>query len=167
MHGSVMGWLAERATLLPRLDQARVLEVGSYDENGSAREIFEGRCLEYWGIDARDGRGVDEVSAAAAITNSDGYYDLVICTEMLEHDPTPWLSLPEMARVLASGGSLLMTARGFDEYQGCYGRHDCPKDYWRFNVQSFEVLIEWAGLRSVQVIPDPEVPGVFGHAVKP
>lgn len=167
MHGSVMHWLADRATVLPDLDQAVVLEVGSYDENGSARTIFQQRVFAYWGIDARDGRGVDAVMLAHDLRLNDNQFDLVICTEMLEHDARPWLSLPEMARVMKRGASLLLTARGFDEYAGCYGRHDCPKDYWRYNPASFEVLFDWAKLRPVEIIPDPEVPGVFGHAVKP
>lgn len=170
MHQSVMTWLADRATAISRasdLAEMFVLEVGSFNENGSAREIFQDRVRFYWGIDARDGRDVDNVRLAHDIGDGDGTYDLVICTEMLEHDARPWLSLPEMARVMRSGASLLLTARGFDEYAGCYGRHDCPKDYWRFNVSSFEVLLDWAKLRPVQVIPDPEVPGVFAHAVKP
>lgn len=166
MHASVMTWLAERATILPDLADASVLEVGSRDENGSARTIFQDRVRFYWGIDAREGRGVDQVMLAHDLRSADGAYDLVICTEMLEHDARPWLSLPEMARVMKSGASLLLTARGFDDYAGCYGKHDCPKDYWRFNVSSFEVLLDWAKLHPVQVIPDPEVPGVFGHAVK-
>jgi SAM-dependent methyltransferase len=131
MHASVMAYLRERAPLLGNIAGFCVLEVGSYDENGSPR-----------------------------------YFDLVISTEMLEHDPTPWKSVVEMARVMGVGGHLLLTARGFDNYGG-YPRHDCPADYWRFNDQSFAVLLDCAGLDPLDIRMDPEAPGVFAHAVKP
>jgi SAM-dependent methyltransferase len=161
-----MTWLGERRTVLPDLSDASVLEVGSFDENGSARSVFERYVHDYVGIDAREGRGVDQVMLAHDLKFPTWQFDLVICTEMLEHDARPWLSVTEMSRVLKRGGSLLMTARGFDAYGG-YPEHPCPKDYWRYNPDSFEVLLAWSRLRPIQVIPDPEVPGVFGHAVKP
>lgn len=36
------------------VDALRVLEIGSYDVNGSVREIFGG-CSEYVGVDLREG----------------------------------------------------------------------------------------------------------------
>lgn len=170
MHASVMTWLAEHDDLKivrPEFRNADILEVGSYNENGSARSIFQDGAASYIGVDMRAGRDVDLVMNADSLMFESASFDLVICTEMLEHDQRPWKSIPEMWRVLRPGGSLLLTARGFDEYQGCYGRHDCPGDFWRFNPNSFNVLIRDAGLQPVQIMSDPEVPGVFAHAVKP
>jgi SAM-dependent methyltransferase len=166
MHASVMAYLRERAPLLGNIAGFCVLEVGSYDENGSPREVFQDYVREYVGCDQRAGRGVDEVCDAALLPYPDAYFDLVISTEMLEHDPTPWKSVVEMARVMGVGGHLLLTARGFDNYGG-YPRHDCPADYWRFNDQSFAVLLDCAGLDPLDIRMDPEAPGVFAHAVKP
>ena len=168
MHQSVMTWLAECGAQFGDMRAWRVLEVGSYNENGSPREIFEHVADDYVGIDMRQGRDVDLVMDATELARifQQGFYDLVICTEMLEHDQRPWRSVPAMAGVMKTGGHLLMTARGFDDYGG-YPHHPCPGDFWRFNANSFNVLFRDAGLDPVEITMDPEVPGVFGHAIKP
>lgn len=166
MHQSVMAWLDDRAAQFGDMADWNVLEVGSYNENGTPRKTFEQAVATYTGIDMRAGRDVDAAMQADCLLFDAGHFDLVICTEMLEHDIRPWRSVPEMARVLKRGGHLLMTARGFDDYGG-YPHHPCPGDFWRFNVNSFNVLFRDAGLEPIEITMDPEVPGVFGHAAKP
>ncbi len=168
MHASVMVWLRQQVAdrTVPHLRDADVLEVGSFNENGTPREIFEPITRTYVGVDVRPGRDVDQVAAAADLPFSDNAFDLVLSTEMLEHDPRPWLSIPEMTRVLRKGGHMLLTARGFDVWGG-YPRHDCPLDYWRYCPTTFRMLFNDAGLDSVEISEDPEVQGVFGHVVKP
>jgi SAM-dependent methyltransferase len=143
------------------LAHMEVLEVGSLDVNGSVRPYFTGA---YTGVDMREGPGVDKVAEAANLPFDDASFDVVVSTEMLEHDRTFWLSLPEMARVLRPGGHLLLTARATG-----FPAHDYPQDYWRFSVDSFRLLFDLAGLESVEIIPDsdPLSPGVFGVARKP
>jgi SAM-dependent methyltransferase len=167
MHASVMEWLRQVHDELGDASSWKILEVGSYDENGSPREVFA-EVGSYWGIDMREGRGVDEVMHAYKLGWTEEVFDLVICTEMLEHDRTPWISVQEMGRVLKRGGHLLLTARGFDAYTG-YPEHPCPEDYWRFNRSSFAVLLDYAGLVPSEILMDSgkEAPGVFAHAVKP
>lgn len=167
MHASVMEWLAQVRAEMGDISEWEVIEVGSYNENGSPREVFQADVFSYIGIDSRPGRDVDEVMEARDLRGPGGY-NLVICTEMLEHDPRPWLSVPAMAGLLTRGGHLLLTARGFGPYGG-YPEHPCPDDYWRFNISSFTVLLQDAGLRIVEVTRDSgkEAPGVFAHAIKP
>jgi len=168
MHASVMDWLREVRPRLGDIKSWDVLEVGSYIENGSARDVYGPQNVaSYVGVDMREGPGVDVRSPAAALPFRGGSFDLVISTEMLEHDPRPWLSVEEMSRVLRPGGHLLLTARGFDAYGG-YPEHPCPMDYWRFNQESFIVLLGDAGFSHVDVKMDPgsERPGVFAHATK-
>jgi SAM-dependent methyltransferase len=169
MHASVMEWLRQVRAELGDISSWRVLEVGALDENGSPREVFADSSVGwYWGIDMREGRGVNEVMRADKLEWVDSVFDLVVCTEMLEHDPRPWRSVPEMARVLKPRGHLLLTARGFDAYTG-YPEHPCPNDYWRFNRESFGVLLSDAGLVPKEILMDSgkEAPGVFAHAIKP
>ncbi len=87
-------------------------------------------------------------------------------TEVLEHCPRPWLFVAELARVLRLGGTLLLTARGYDE-RGCYPVHEHPRDYWRFSAGSMSLLAEDAGLYRIDVIADPDYPGFFLIAQKP
>jgi SAM-dependent methyltransferase len=160
MHASVMAWVAGKVSERG-LAGGTVLEVGSRIVNGSPRSLFDG---EYVGVDMQAGDGVDVVCRADRLPFASGVFDTVVSTETLEHDPYFWKSVVEMARVLRPGGTLLVTARGIG-----YPHHDFPSDYWRFTVDAFLTLFDFAGLESLEVIPDPSLrhPGVFGAAVKP
>lgn len=153
MHDSVLRWV-QRTVAEHDLAMCSVLEVGSYDVNGSVRQFFHG---PYTGIDTREGPGVDKVADAHDLPFGDNEFEVVVSTEMLEHDPAFWLSVPEMVRVLVPGGWLLVTARGIG-----FAQHDFPSDYWRFTPEAFRVLL--AGLDPLTVVPDPDPmsPGVFG-----
>jgi SAM-dependent methyltransferase len=53
---------------------------------------------------------LDYVSDIVSIPVEDNSFDLVICTEVLEHVPRPDLALKEFARILNPGGKLAITA---------------------------------------------------------
>lgn len=154
MHTSVYNWVQNKVVQYD-LSYRNTLEVGSYDVNGSVRPLFDG---EYVGVDMRKGPGVDIVSSGHALPFPDEYFDVVISTEMLEHDPAFWLSMKEMGRVLKKNGYLIITARG-----NGFPLHDYPGDYWRFMVQSFFELLKLAGTKAIGVSEDdgPGHPGVF------
>ena len=139
-----------------------VLEVGSWNVNGTVRGLFDGG---YLGVDINEGDGVDELVTVGGPLPG-GPYDVVVCTEVLEHDERPWRTVAEMARVLRAGGHLLVTARGYDE-RGCYELHNLPIDYWRFSPDALRFMAEDAGLYLITVEHDPQFPGAFLHAVKP
>ena len=141
MHESVMIWAGEKIEQYGLAD-CDTLEVGSLNVNGSVRGFFRG---PYVGIDMQKGPGVDIVALASAIPFEDERFELVISTEMLEHDPAPWLSMPEMGRVLKKGGHLLLSARG-----NGWPLHGHPDDYWRFMPSAGNVLLELAGCDPVE-----------------
>lgn len=85
----------------------RVVDLGAGDVNGSNRHLFAG--CEYIGVDAAAGPNVDLVSAAHLAPIGDGTASVVICTEMLEHDPHWEESLAAMRRMLRPGGLLVLT----------------------------------------------------------
>jgi SAM-dependent methyltransferase len=146
-----------------RIAQRRVLEVGSCDVNGSPRRVLEphGPSL-YLGIDLRHGPGVDlvldVVDAPARL--GEASFDVVICTEVLEHIRDWRAALDAMKRTLRPDGVLLVTTRspGFP-------LHDFPSDYWRFTLDDLRGA--FADLDDVVVEPDPNAPGVFGVGVRP
>lgn len=156
MHDSVQRWVAKevRAWSLDRED-VETFEVGSLDVNGSVRGLFRG---PYVGLDLRAGPGVDVVGSSHALPLADAAVDVVVCTEVLEHDPAFWLTLGEIRRVLRSGGHLLLTTRG-----NGFGEHREPLDLWRFMPQSADRVLELAGCDRIETILDPEVPGIFVH----
>lgn len=93
--------------LLPSFfSKVRVVDFGSLDINGSNRELFADS--EYVGVDLGPGRNVDVVCQAAKF-KPDVAPDVVISTEMLEHD-ADWInSVANMVRILRPGGLLLLT----------------------------------------------------------
>lgn len=107
-------WVAARARELPA--GTKVLDVGA----GSApyRHLF-GHCdyrtqdlvplkpeqLRFGGYS-----DIDYVSDATAIPAPDASFDCILCTEMLEHHPDPIGVIHEMARLLGSGGRVILTA---------------------------------------------------------
>ena len=53
---------------------------------------------------------IDIVSDITAIPAPDGSFDVVLCTEVLEHVPDPLAALREFARLLKPGGRMILTA---------------------------------------------------------
>lgn len=158
MHASVHSWVGQKVKEFG-LAEAKTLEVGSRDINGSVRDHFAG---EYVGVDMSDGPGVDIVASSHALPFPDRSFDCVVCTEMLEHDVEPWRTVVEIARVLRPGGHLLLTARGIG-----FPLHDYPGDHWRFSCTALVALLGVPRLAVLEAVEDPQVPGVFCLAVKP
>lgn len=89
----------------------RVLEIGSYNVNGSARRHFED--TEYVGCDVRPGHGVDIVADGCDLDLPANSFDVVLSTEVFEHCDRWRLILQNMIRMLRAGGLLLVTAAAF------------------------------------------------------
>lgn len=140
-----------------RVMDARVLEIGSYNVNGSVREQF-GEAETYVGVDIRPGPGVDHVIERY---ESLGPFDVVICCEVLEHEPEPAALMDQIEGALKEGGMFIITTRGIG-----YGLHDAPEDYWRFTQYGLEHLISAAGLTALEVVDDKEAMGVYAYGVK-
>lgn len=99
---------------LPHFFQgSRVLEVGSWDANGSVRHRFSG--CEYIGADVAPGPGVDLVCPGQRLDFSDGYFDVVMSLECFEHNPEWRATFKNMVRMLRPGGLCIVTC-------ACIGR---------------------------------------------
>ena len=146
MHDSVLQWVAEKAREFDQFAGQSVLEVGSLNVNGSVRPFFSS-AAEYTGVDLFAGPGVDLLMNAHALAFADASFDVVVSTEMLEHDDEFWRSAAEMGRVLRRGGLLILTARGNG-----------------FMPSSFPKLFTLAGCDVLEVREDwqPGHPGLFG-----
>lgn len=163
MHDSVFHWVGEKVKYCREtgISLAQVLEIGSFNVNGTVRGHFEGSV--YTATDMRDGPGVDIVCNGHQLPFEDASFNAVVCVEVFEHDELFWVTTKEMGRVLKSGGVLFLTARG-----NGFPEHGFPNDYWRFMPESFKTLLQLAGCNPVDVRPDPQEchPGVFGFGVK-
>ena len=157
LNQEVMDWVSKKVRDFG-LERLSVLEVGSRDINGTARRAFKG---PYIGIDFIEGPDVDMVMDAHYLAFLDATFDVVVCTEMIEHDSAFWITLAEIGRVLKSNGHLLLTTRG-----NGFGEHDWPSDYWRFMPSSGELIANLASCRLDSYEEDPTYPGIFIHGIR-
>src|SRR3989338_5187951 len=91
-----------------------ILEVGSYDVNGTLRPLIESwQPQSYVGVDIIAGPGVDVVCPAEDIVShfKDRKFDVVISTEMLEHVRNWQTSISNLKNICKLGGILLLTTR--------------------------------------------------------
>jgi SAM-dependent methyltransferase len=125
-----------------RGERLRVLDVGSYDVNGSYRALFDEPYWDYVGLDVAPGRGVDvaigrlyrwgEIASRSV--------DIVISGQAFEHIEFPWVSILEVARVLRPGGLLILIVPSSGP------EHRYPLDCWRFYPDGITALAHWADL---------------------
>ena len=158
MHDSVLEYVGSWVEFL-ELEDKKVLDIGSYDVNGSTRQFFTG---EYIGLDMRAGPGVDIVSGSWDIDLPDASFDVIVSTEMLEHDEYPAHTFDEIRRLLKPNGYVILTCRGPG-----YPLHEYPGDYHRFTPQDLNDWLEHVGIEVIDTHPDEEVPGAFAVGFLP
>lgn len=125
---------------------ARVLDVGCGEK--PYYPLFAAAAAEYVGADAIPGPLVDRVCPLEALAFPDASFDLVLCTQVLEHVRLPEEALAEIRRVLRPGGHAFVTTHG------TYPYHPHPNDYWRWTQQGLEELISRIeGLELVELVP--------------
>jgi len=127
-----------KAFLQRHASGGRVLDVGC----GAAgyRDLFP--QLTTLDIAPREGTKVDIIADAHDLSQiPDSSFDIVLCTEVLEHLHTPSKAIAEFRRVLKPGGRLLLSTRFI------FPLHDVPGDYYRFTkyglrhlLKDFEIL---------------------------
>lgn len=126
--------------LLKRYDgapSADVLDVGSYDVNGTYRPLVEGLGWRYTGLDVSAGPNVDIVSRDPyRFPIPDNRYDVVMSGSTMEHVEAIWRWVPELVRVLRVGGMLaIVTHWQFPE-------HRYPVDCWRIMPDGMRYLFD-------------------------
>lgn len=161
-HESCLAFAA-RALTHNDVHGQRVLEVGSFDVNGSVRPIVNALGpTEYLGVDVSAGPGVDQVCAADDLLTTFGpdSWDLVVSTEMLEHVEDWRTVVRNLKGVLRPGGALLVTTRS----EG-FPWHAHPSDTWRYSIADMRRIFADFAIERLEV--DSEAPGVFLKARKP
>jgi SAM-dependent methyltransferase len=107
----------------------RTLDIGA--QNGPYAIHFPRRIA----LDITRGVGVQIIGDAQALGIADASFEIVLCTEVLEHLPEPQRAIDEMFRVLVPGGQLLLTTRFL------FPIHDAPHDYFRFTKYGLRHLL--------------------------
>jgi SAM-dependent methyltransferase len=135
-------------------DKARVLEIGSQSYLGqlSYRTLLDDGRYDYTGLDLSAGPNVDIVPKAPFVWNefADASFEVCISGQTFEHNPFFWVTMSEMARVLAPGGYLCLVAPGSGPV------HRYPTDCWRFYPDSWSALCALVGLELVETFWEPD-----------
>ena len=130
-------WKSDDNTLI------RVLDIGSYDQNGTYRGLFSECNVVYTGLDMSMGPNVDMVPKNIYSWNEIGNatFDLVISGQVFEHIEYPWVTMKEIERILKPSGVCVITApnAGIE--------HKAPLDCYRFFSDGLQALAKWAGLK--------------------
>ena len=132
----------------------KVLEIGSYDVNGSIRGLFEN--TDYTGVDMTDGPGVDMVGSGHTINFIDESFDILISCECFEHNPYWVETFLNMHRMTKKNGLVVVScaSRGRLEHGTARtdpadspGTQSVGIDYYRnLNANDFKKSINLSSL---------------------
>jgi SAM-dependent methyltransferase len=82
---------------------------------------------------------LDFIADLQALPAANESYDMVICSQVLEHIKEPSTVLAQVYRVLKPGGTLWLSTPLF------FAEHEAPHDYFRYTQYGLRYLLESAG----------------------
>lgn len=109
-----------------------VLDVGGRVQ--PYRSLLADRVRRYVALDLRRTPLVSVIARGEQIPLASDYFDIVICTQVLQYVPEPAAVIAEIRRVLKPGGCLVLSVPAI------YPR-DWDHDSWRFLPESLQVLL--------------------------
>jgi SAM-dependent methyltransferase len=135
-------WLRAQAAELESRAPVRVLDVGCGPK--PYYPFFAHVSSEYIGVDVVENPAAELRGPVEALPVEDASFDVVLCTQVLEHCDDPAQAVRELRRVTAPGGRVLASTHGVQVY------HPSPVDYWRWTHEGlrrvFEQNAEWSSL---------------------
>lgn len=129
----------------------KIIDIGSYDVNGSYKQFFSRPGWQYLGVDVAPGPNVDvALTSPYRLPFASHSVNVIVSGQAFEHIEFFWLTWLEMARVLKPGGLIFLLApsRGYE--------HRHPQDCWRFYPDSYHALAKYADLDLLEVHTDWE-----------
>ncbi|MGE9807993.1 class I SAM-dependent methyltransferase [Janibacter sp. G1551] len=151
---------AERAAARGHGSSFRVLDAGA----GSApyADVFAHVAYETADLAATPGKDyshIDHVCDLVDIPVENDRFDLVWCSQVLEHCREPRRVLAEFARVLRPGGEAWLTAPFF------YEEHEKPWDFYRFSRFGWQHLAAETGFEVVEIEPMEGYYGTLAYSL--
>jgi SAM-dependent methyltransferase len=144
VRSALASWLRSHADELAPRGRLRVLDVGCGQK--PYYPLFAALASEYVGVDVVENPAAELRGPVEAIPVGDASFDLVLCTQVLEHADDPARAVRELRRVTASGGRVLASTHGVQVY------HPSPHDYWRWTHEGLvRLFAENAAWSSVDV----------------
>lgn len=146
IRAPLASWLQQQARRgADDLGRYRVLDVGCGIK--PYYPFFEPYAGAYVGVDIEH-PGADLDGSVESLPVPDASFDLVLCTQVLEHSVDPDQAVRELWRVTRPGGRVLASTHGVQ----CY--HPSPEDYWRWTHVGLEQLFRRNGSwREVTITP--------------
>lgn len=156
MTPEILNYLKSRRPMIG--ERRTVLEIGSMNVNGSAREAID--HLQWWGVDLEKGPDVNDVVSDTCIYTEyliqNRYLpNTYVACECLEHTRDPIATINEMKKAMAfacetldddpENFKLIITSPSYH-----FKYHAYPRDYWRFSLDTLEDVF-FDGLKIVDL----------------
>lgn len=146
VRSALARWLRAQAAELRGGQPVRILDVGCGVK--PYYPFFAEVASEYVGVDVVENPVAELLGPVEALPVEDASFDVVLCTQVLEHCDDPAQAVRELRRVTRPGGRVLASTHGVQVY------HPSPVDYWRWTHEGlarlFTTSAEWS---SVDVEP--------------
>ena len=129
----------------------KVVDIGSWDVNGSYKPFFSQPGWSYCGVDLAAGPNVDLVMKSPyKLPIASHSVDVLVSGQAFEHIEFFWLTWLEICRVVKPGGLIFLIApsRGPE--------HRYPQDCWRFYPDGYRALAAYGSLNLLEVSTDWE-----------
>jgi len=135
----------------------RLLDLGCGEK--PFKFIYEGKVENYIGMDMPSSPHhqdqVDVFANGEVLPFQSESFDVVLCSELMEHVTEPTLLLTEINRILVPGGRLILTTPFL------VPEHETPIDYFRYTRFGLSHLLNKAGFQILELEPFGELFGVF------
>ena len=118
----------------------QILDVGSYDVNGTYKDLFNNSKWKYYGLDISPGPNVDLVSKGVYDFGlKEHFFDVVVSGNCLEHVEAPWIWIQEIKKVIKPTGLICIIVPFFIHI------HRHPLDCWRIAPDGMKYLLSQHG----------------------
>jgi SAM-dependent methyltransferase len=137
-------WLRDEAKRAhDDLGAYRLLDVGCGQK--PYEPLFAPFAASYVGVDPVDNPRAELRGTVEDLPVEDGSFDVILCSQVLEHCDDPARAISELHRATAPRGRLLLSTHGVQVY------HPSPVDYWRWTHAGLERVVAengpWASVR--------------------
>lgn len=137
---SILSTILKSIEIIENLDGKRVLDLGC----GKKPYFQLFKESNYIGLDLPNKNVFADIYGNALfLPFKDNVFDVVLCSQVLEHINEVELALNEIFRVLKKGGHLILTVPFI------WGIHDEPNDYFRFTNYGLRHLLTKTGFEII------------------
>jgi SAM-dependent methyltransferase len=130
-------------TMLPT--QSQILDVGGHRDKKRGQFDMNRYSFPTTYLNLTTDKGTDVQGNAAYLPFPTGYFDVVICAEVLEHTLNPYPILCEIYRVLKPQGQVLITVPFI------YRIHADPYDFGRYTDYYWQHNLGEIGFRRIEI----------------